>query len=86
MKQDTLLSNYTIAQFKPHALKYNEDTIENLLDPIFHNQPKYQVVVSDLTYVRVGESWNYICVLVIFFNPEIIGYSASKNKDSNLVI
>jgi transposase InsO family protein len=43
------------------------------------------VVVSDLTYVRVGTSWNYICVLVDLFNREIIGYSAGKNKDALLV-
>ena len=42
--------------------------------------------MSDLTYVRVGKSWNYICVLVDLFNREIIGYSEGKNKNSNLVM
>lgn len=40
----------------------------------FSNQIEYNVVVSDLTYVRVGMSWNYICVLVDLFNREIIGW------------
>ena len=48
-------------------------------------QPEYNVVVSDLTYVRVGMSWNYICVHVDLFNREIIGYSAGRNKDAVLV-
>lgn len=42
-------------------------------------------MVSDLTYVRVGMSWNYICVLIDLFNREIIGYSAGRNKDASLV-
>lgn len=43
------------------------------------------VVVSDLTYVRVGMNWHYICVLIDLFNREIIGYSAGRNKDAHLV-
>ena len=38
-----------------------------------------------MTYVRVGQSWNYICILVDLFNREIIGFSAGRNKDSQLV-
>ena len=53
---------------------------------VFDNQPEYNVVVSDLTYVRVGLSWHYICILVDLFNREIIGYSAGKNKDAGLVM
>ena len=86
MKQEGLVSSYTVAQFKPHVPKCNEEVIENVLDRKFDDQPKHQVVVSDLTYVRVGKSWNYICVLVDLFNREIIGYSAGKNKNSNLVM
>ena len=86
MKQEGLVSNYTIAQYKPHIPTCNEDKVENVLDRKFQEQPKHHVVVSDLTYVRVGKHWNYICVLVDLFNREIIGYSAGKNKDSNLVM
>ncbi|XIJ22902.1 IS3 family transposase [Lacrimispora sp. JR3] len=51
----------------------------------FNQQPYRNIVVSDLTYVRVGMSWNYICVLVDLFNREIIGYSAGRNKTADLV-
>lgn len=43
------------------------------------------VVISDLTYVRVGTHWNYICVLVDLYNREIIGYSAGEHKTAELV-
>ena len=85
MKQEGLVSNYTVAQYKPHVDKCNESKIANVVNRQFKNQPEYNVVVSDLTYVRVGMSWNYICVLVDLFNREIIGYSAGRNKDAVLV-
>jgi len=86
MKEQGLVSNYTVAQFKPHVAKCNEDKIQNVVDRKFNNQPQHNVVVSDLTYVRVGMSWNYICLLIDLFNREIIGYSAGRNKDAKLVI
>lgn len=85
MKQEGLVSNYTVAQFKPHAVKCNEDIVDNIVDRNFDDQEYLNVVVSDLTYVRVGQRWHYICVLVDLFNREIIGYSAGRNKDARLV-
>ena len=51
----------------------------------FDKQPYRNVVVGDLTYVRVGTNWNYICILVDLFNREIIGYSAGSHKTAGLV-
>lgn len=85
MKQEGLVSNYTVAQYKPHVDKYNESNVANLVSRKFDEQPHLNVVVSDLTYVRVGLSWNYICVLIDLFNREIIGFSAGRNKDAGLV-
>ena len=59
MKQEGLVSNYTVAQYKPHVDKCNESKIANVVNRQFKNQPEYNVVVSDLTYVRVGMSWNW---------------------------
>ena len=85
MKQEGLVSNYTVAQFKPHTDKCNEAKIENIVNRQFDKQPHLNVVVSDLTYVRVGHHWHYLCVLVDLFNREIIGYSSGPNKDAELV-
>lgn len=43
------------------------------------------MIVSDLTYVRVGNEWNYICILLDSYNREIVGYSCGKYKDAHLV-
>lgn len=85
MKEQGLVSNYTKAQYKPHIDKCNESKVANLVSRKFDNQPELNIVVSDLTYVRVGNNWNYICILIELFNREIIGYSSGKNKDAKLV-
>lgn len=85
MKLEGLVSNYTVAKFRPHVDKCNESKIANLVKRKFNDQPQLNVVVSDLTYVRVGKSWNYVCILIDLFNREIIGFSAGRNKDASLV-
>ena len=85
MKQEGLISNYTVAQFKPNKDKCNEEKVNNIVDRQFNQQPYLNVVVSDLTYVRVSNHWHYLCVLVDLFNREIIGYSSGPNKDAALV-
>ena len=85
MKENGLVSNYTTAQFKPHKDACNESKTENLLNRQFHGREYRDVVISDLTYVRVGREWNYICVLVDLYNREIIGYSAGEHKTAELV-
>lgn len=42
-------------------------------------------ICSDLACVRVGASWNYVCLLVDPCNREIVGHSAGPGKDARLV-
>jgi len=85
MEKNGLVSTYTIAQFKVHKTEVNQDKIDNELNREFNDKEENQVIVSDLTYVRVGNKWNYICILLDIFNREIVGYSAGENKDAKLV-
>ena len=71
MKQEGLVSKYTVAQYKLHIASCNNDKIENKVDRKFDNQEHLQVVVSDLTYVRVSSTWHYICVLIDLFNRDL---------------
>ena len=85
MKEQGLVSNYTVAQFKPFKSKVNEEPVKNELDRQFDDQEELAVVVSDLTYVRVAGKWHYVCLFVDLFNREIIGHSAGPNKTAELV-
>lgn len=42
-------------------------------------------VAADLTYVRAGGSWCYVCLLVDLYNREIVGCSCGRRKDARLV-
>ncbi|MFC7561516.1 IS3 family transposase [Paenibacillus farraposensis] len=86
MKEQGLVSSYTVAQYKPHKTACNTATTANVLDREFEQtEAKRFVVVSDLTYVKVQNRWHYICVLFDLFNREIIGHSAGPNKDAALI-
>ncbi|WP_404810001.1 IS3 family transposase [Metabacillus halosaccharovorans] len=85
MKEQGLVSSYTLAQFKPHSSGTNESEQKNELDRQFTQDEALSVVVSDLTYVRVDKKWQYICVFVDLFNREIIGYSTGRHKNALLV-
>jgi len=85
MKFNGLVSTYTVAKFKPHKTTVNEAIIDNKVNREFNDRNKLDVIVSDLTYVRVNGHWNYVCLILDLFNREIIGYSAGKYKTADLV-
>ena len=85
MKKYSLISNYTIKQYKVNKSSCNEDKVSNIVNREFDNRGNLEIVVSDLTYVNVSGKWHYICLLINLFNREIVGYSAGSKKDASLV-
>lgn len=80
-----MVSNYTVAQFKPNKSYSNEALVKNELQRDFIQESELAVVISDLTYVRVSERWHYVCLFIDIFNREIIGHSVGENKTANFV-
>ncbi|MCM3726610.1 IS3 family transposase [Neobacillus cucumis] len=78
-------SKYAQASYKPMTSPPNEESIQNVLHREFQVDKEMSVLVSDLTYVRVGQYWNYVCFLIDLYNREIVGYSAGERKDAALV-
>lgn len=85
MNQKGLVSAYTRKKYKPRSAKASEAEAPNVLDREFDGYPPHTHIVSDLTYVRVGGKWNYVCLLVDLHNREIVGHAASGRKDARLV-
>jgi transposase InsO family protein len=85
MKRRGLESAYTRKKYRSRSKKCNEAAIPNLLDRKFDGHAPLAAVVSDLTYVQVGQKWQYVCILLDLHNREIIGYSSGANKDAHLV-
>lgn len=85
MQKYALVSNYTIKHYKIHKVTCNNDIVPNIVDRNFNNREDLEVIVSDLTYVKVMNKWHYICLIINLYNREIMGFSSGKYKTAQLV-
>ncbi len=85
MREEGLISSYTVQKFKPEVTDVNKATIPNEVARDFNNRDLHEVIVSDLTYVRVGNKWNYVCTIVDLYNREILASSCGPEKSAELV-
>lgn len=77
--------HYTIKLKKKKNETVNNDDIANIVNGEFDGRMAMEVVVSDVTYVKVAGKWNYVCVLLDLSNRQIIGSAVGKTKGANLV-
>ncbi len=80
MKRLKIMSKYTQLKYKKHAGQTNYAEVKNILDRKFNDRKNLAVLVSDLTYVRVGNAWNYICLIINLYNRAIVGFQLVKIK------
>jgi len=59
-----------------HPFRKHKNLIHNL-----HIHKPDQVWVSDITYIKVGDKWNYLTLVTDYFSRKIMGFSFSKNMD-----
>lgn len=55
---------------------------QNLIKDLDINRVN-QVWVSDITYIKVNGSWNYLTLITDLFSRKILGYSFSKGMSTN---
>jgi transposase InsO family protein len=78
MKKYVLVSKYTLKHSKKQVPSpVNNDAVPNKVKREFAGRQPLEVVVSDLTYVKCGGKWHYICLLLDLGRRKIIG-SASR--------
>lgn len=85
MKENSLVSAYSQKKYKQHGGKVNEADLPNVINREFCGYEARTHIAGDLTYVRVGGKWCYVCLLVDLANREIVGHSAGDRKDARLV-
>lgn len=86
MLKFNFVSSYTTLKFKPLAASKNEQKIDTVLSRQFDRHQPMEALVTDLTYVKVGSKWHYVCFILDLFNREIVGYSSGPNKSVDLVL
>jgi len=85
MAKYQLISQYSVKKYKKPKSPTNDAMIPNVVDRSFSNRRLLEVVISDLTYVRVSDYWAYVCLIIDLFNREIVGFSVSNHKDALMV-
>ncbi|SUN51735.1 Mobile element protein [Streptococcus dysgalactiae subsp. dysgalactiae] len=65
-----LVSVYQKVAFKPLSKGKNDAPIPNYLHRQFNQERSLEATVTDLTYIRVGKCWAYVCLIIDLFNKE----------------
>ena len=86
MHEQGMTSAYTRKRSEPHGTRAVEAKLANLLDREFDGYAPHTHLAGDLTYVRVGGSWAYVCLLAGLANRGIAGHSAGRARDASLVL
>jgi transposase InsO family protein len=85
MSKYGLVSKYTLRRSKNRLNNVNEDVIPNIVNREYSDRVHLEVVVSDLTYVKLNRCWHYICLLLDLHGRKIIGSAVGRKKDAQLV-
>jgi len=73
-------------KFKPYPYcKSDGRYSDNLLDRQFRVPELNEVWAGDITYIKSTLGWVYLAVVMDLYNREIIGYTVSKNINTELV-
>jgi transposase InsO family protein len=84
MRKYNLVSKYTKKQYRSKNQSDTSDK-QNLLDRNFNDKNKNEVLVSDVTYVKIGDRFYYLCVIIDLFSRMILGYSIGNRHNADLV-
>ena len=85
MRKYGLVSKYTLRRRKRGRAAVNNDETANIVQREFDGRSKYEVVVSDLTYVKIAGQWRYLCLLLDLCGRKILGSAVGSKKDARLV-
>lgn len=61
-------------------------SIANHLDRDFSSPTPGSKWVTDITYVRTGEGWLYLTLVVDLYCGQVVGWSMSHRMDRHMVI
>ncbi len=78
----------TAPKFVPATTDSDHDLpiAKNLLDRDFTATRSNQKWVSDITYVRTGEGWLYLAVVIDLFSHKVVGWAMADHMRVDLVL
>ncbi len=64
---------------------HNDDVADNLLNQNFNPVAPNQVWAGDITYLKTGEGWMYLAIVMDLYSRRIAGWSISKRMTTDLI-
>jgi len=86
MQLNTLAGIPSKRQWRKRKPGIRPDDIRNHLNRDFAATEANMKWVTDITYVRTGEGWLYLAVIIDLYDGQVIGWSMSSRMKKQLVI
>jgi len=65
--------------------KHTDSVADNLLNQNFNPLDKDQVWAGDITYLKTGEGWVYLAIVMDLYSRRIIGWAMDKRMTTSLI-
>ncbi|MBQ1834116.1 MAG: DDE-type integrase/transposase/recombinase, partial [Oscillospiraceae bacterium] len=69
-----------------HLKSIHNPYFRNRLDQQYDQTAPNPVWVSDITYVKVGERYYFVCVILDLFSRLVLSYGISDTIDTTMVV
>ena len=86
MKQMQLPKMSTIKPKCQYAKQSDDKSCCSILKQNFNPNEPNKAWYSDITYIKVGSRFCYLCVIIDLFSRRVIAYTSSKRIDTKLVL
>lgn len=86
MKQQQLVGIPALKQWRKRKSELRPAHVRNHLERDFSALEPNQKWATDITYIRTGEGWLYLAVVLDLYSREVIGWSMSHSMQKELVI
>jgi putative transposase len=85
MKKLNLVVKQRVAYKVTTKRKHSDSVAENLLNQNFNPVAPNEVWAGDVTYLKTGEGWMYLTVVMDLFSRRIVGWHIDKRMTTELV-
>jgi putative transposase len=85
MKKMKLKVTQRIAYKVTTQRDYKDEVADNLLNQNFNPVAPNQVWAGDITYLKTGEGWMYLAVVMDLYSRRIVGWYISKRMTTDLI-
>ncbi len=86
MKQHELQGIPQPRRWRKKASDKRPDDVQNHLSRNFNATQSNAKWVTDITYIRTGEGWLYLVVVIDLYSKLVVGWSMSHRQDKELVL